>query len=252
MCSQPQQQQQDQGGGGGGSSTRQSFLWTLRRDPPSYFFGTVHVPYSRVWSHIPANVKATFQRSEHVVFELDLTDQATVSSLARCQLLPHGQHLVNIIPGSLYARLKRHLEYVRDAMPQWLTSDQRGRGLYADYLFNAITGNWERKRPVWVMLMVNSLTESDVRERGRAVLDLYLAQEARRLGKQLGAVEHVNEQCLPLNHLNVSQVGSGPVGRGLERGATGQAGRGGGACQRTVSAAQPSQRFTGTESGRLW
>ncbi len=109
-----------------------------------------------------------------------------------------------------------------------MSTDQRGRGLYADYLFNAITGNWERKRPIWVMLMVNSLTESDVKSRGIPVLDLYLAQEAERRNKRMGAVERVEEQCnflfllhsivfslshyllfligLPLNGLNFSQV----------------------------------------------
>ncbi|XP_053257687.1 metalloprotease TIKI1-like [Podarcis raffonei] len=90
-------------------------------------------------------------------------------------------------------------------MPSWMTPDQRGKGLYADYLFNAIAGNWERKRPVWVMLMVNSLTEVDIKSRGVPVLDLYLAQEAERLRKQTGAVEKVEEQCHPLNGLSFSQ-----------------------------------------------
>lgn len=87
-----------------------------------------------------------------------------------------------------------------------MTPDQHGKGLYADYLFNAIAGNWERKRPVWVMLMVNSLTEVDIKSRGVPVLDLYLAQEAERLRKETGAVEKVEEQCHPLNGLNFSQV----------------------------------------------
>ena len=91
-------------------------------------------------------------------------------------------------------------------MPNWMTTDQRDQGLYADYLFKAITGNWERKRPVWVMMMVNSLTESDIRSRGVPVLDLYLAQEAARMEKKTGAVERVMEQCVPLNELNFSQV----------------------------------------------
>ena len=69
-----------------------------------------------------------------------------------------------------------------------------------------LPGNWHRKRPIWVMLMVNSLTEADIRSRGVPVLDLYLAQEAVRLGKNTGAVERVDEQCLPLNQLNFSQV----------------------------------------------
>ena len=87
-----------------------------------------------------------------------------------------------------------------------MTADQKGKGLYADYLFNIIAGNWERKRPIWVMLMVNSLTESDIKSREIPVLDLYLAQEAERMRKITGAVEKVEEQCVPLNELNFSQV----------------------------------------------
>ncbi|KAL4634750.1 metalloprotease TIKI2-like [Arapaima gigas] len=190
-------------------SDMNSFLWTVRREPPyppSYLFGTIHVPYTRVWDFIPESSKQAFKMSTGVYFELDLTDPLTISKLTSCQLLPHGENLQTLLPRDLYRRLKRHLDYVRHMMPFWMTADQRGRGLYADYLFNAIAGNWERKRPVWVMLMVNSLTESDVRSRGVPVLDLFLAQEAERLGKRTGAVERVEEQCHPLNGLNFSQV----------------------------------------------
>ena len=91
-------------------------------------------------------------------------------------------------------------------MQDWITEDQAGRGLYADYLYNAITGNWERKRPVWAMLMVNGLTASDIASRGFPVLDLYLAQLAEQQHKKIGAVERVEEQCLPLNGLTYGQV----------------------------------------------
>ncbi|XP_032736570.1 metalloprotease TIKI1 isoform X2 [Lontra canadensis] len=183
-----------------------SFLWTIKRDPPSYFFGTIHVPYTRVWDFIPDNSKEAFQQSSIVYFELDLTDPYTISALTSCQMLPQGENLQDVLPRDIYCRLKRHLEYVKLMMPLWMTPDQRGKGLYADYLFNAIAGNWERKRPIWVMLMVNSLTEVDIKSRGVPVLDLYLAQEAERLRKQTGAVENVEEQCHPLNGLNFSQV----------------------------------------------
>ncbi|XP_054666365.1 metalloprotease TIKI1-like isoform X2 [Grus americana] len=190
----------------GKQSELNSFLWTIKRDPPSYFFGTIHVPYTRVWDFIPENSKKAFQQSHIVYFELDLTDPYTISALTSCQLLPQGENLQDVLPRDIYHRLKRHLEYVKLMMPSWMTPDQRGKGLYADYLFNAIAGNWERKRPVWVMLMVNSLTEVDIKSRGVPVLDLYLAQEAERLRKQTGAVEKVEEQCHPLNGLNFSQV----------------------------------------------
>lgn len=188
-----------------------SFLWRVKRaaphsSSPSYLFGTIHVPYTRVWDFIPDRSKQAFHSSHNVFFELDLTDPLTISKLTSCQLLPHGENLQTLLPRDLYRRLKRHLDYVKHMMPYWMTADQRGRGLYADYLFNAIAGNWERKRPVWVMLMVNSLTEWDVRSRGTPVLDLFLAQEAERMRKTTGAVERVEEQCHPLNGLNFSQV----------------------------------------------
>ncbi|AWP11034.1 putative metalloprotease TIKI2-like [Scophthalmus maximus] len=190
-------------------SDMNSFLWTVKRappHPPSYLFGTIHVPYTRVWDFIPDSSKQAFHNSANVFFELDLTDPLTISKLTSCQLLPHGENLQTLLPRDLYRRLKRHLDYVKHMLPHWMTADQRGRGLYADYLFNAIAGNWERKRPVWVMLMVNSLTEWDVRSRGTPVLDLFLAQEAERMRKTTGAVERVEEQCHPLNGLNFSQV----------------------------------------------
>ncbi|XP_034532074.1 metalloprotease TIKI2 isoform X1 [Notolabrus celidotus] len=190
-------------------SDMNSFLWRVNRappHPPSYLFGTIHVPYTRVWDFIPDQSKQAFHNSRNIFFELDLTDPLTISKLTSCQLLPHGENLQTLLPRDLYRRLKRHLDYVKHMMPYWMTPDQRGRGLYADYLFNAIAGNWERKRPVWVMLMVNSLTEWDVRSRGTPVLDLYLAQEAERMRKTTGAVERVEEQCHPLNGLNFSQV----------------------------------------------
>ncbi|KAM8875073.1 metalloprotease TIKI2 [Spinachia spinachia] len=190
-------------------SDMNSFLWRVNRaapHAPSYLFGTIHVPYTRVWDFIADRSKQAFHSSRNVFFELDLTDPLTISKLTSCQLLPHGENLQTLLPRDLYRRLKRHLDYVKHRMPYWMTADQRGRGLYADYLFNAIAGNWERKRPVWVMLMVNSLTEWDVRSRGTPVLDLFLAQEAERMGKVTGAVERVEEQCHPLNGLNFSQV----------------------------------------------
>ncbi|XP_068191175.1 metalloprotease TIKI1 isoform X2 [Antennarius striatus] len=183
-----------------------SFLWMIKRDPPSYFYGTIHVPYTRVWDFIPENSKQAFQESNIVYFELDLTDPYTIAALNNCQMLPQGEKLQDLLPRDIFRRLKRHLEYVKLMMSSWMTPDQRGKGLYADYLFNAIAGNWEKKRPVWVMLMVNSLTEADIKTRGVPVLDLYLAQEAERMKKRTGAVEKVEEQCHPLNGLNFSQV----------------------------------------------
>ncbi|XP_054162305.1 metalloprotease TIKI2-like [Oppia nitens] len=194
---------------------KSSFLWSIKRSaslesleesPVSYFFGTIHVPYTRVWDSIPNRAKIAFQTSHNIFFELDLLNPLTASTLSKCQMLPKGVKLIDVLPSDLYLRLRRHLDYVRQKLPSWMTPDQRARGYYAQYLYNAITHNWQLKRPVWVMLMINSLTESDIKSKDIPVLDMYLAQEAQRLNKQIGSVERVEEQCIPLNGLNFSQV----------------------------------------------
>lgn len=138
------------------------------------------------------------------MFELDLLNPGTISDLAECQLLPNNQKLSEIIPLTLFKRLKKHLNYVKYRLPSWMNIDHRHRGLYSEYLFNAMTSNWERKRPIWILLMINSLTESDVRSRGIPTLDVYLAQEAERMNKRTGSVEKASDNCSSLNSMNVN------------------------------------------------
>ena len=123
-------------------------------------------------------------------------------------MLPRNRHLSQEIPSDLFARLKIHMEYIRTVMPHWVTSEQTRKGIDAQYLFSAITGNWERKRPIWVTLLVNSLTQSDISSRADPVLDLYFSQLAIKNRKRVSAIETVEEQCSPLNKLNKTLVSS--------------------------------------------
>ncbi|KAF7491258.1 Metalloprotease TIKI2 [Sarcoptes scabiei] len=186
-----------------------SFFWRIERSnnsPASYFFGTIHAPYTKVWSYVSPKVKSAFRNSDNVVFELDLMNADTLLSLTRCQLLPIGIRLSDIVPIDLYHRLQRHLKYVRYKMPSWITTEQKSRGLSASGLFNAITLHWERKRPIWVMIMLNSLTENDIKSKGITVLDSFFYQKAKKLNKSIGSVENAEEQCVTLNYLNTTQV----------------------------------------------
>jgi len=185
---------------------KKSFLWRVESTPPSYFFGTIHVPYVRVWDAIPQNAKQAFAASKRVFFELDLTKANTITALGSCQALPRNRHLSQEIPSELFARLKIHMEYIKKVIPSWITPDQEKKGLDAQYLFSAITANWERKRPIWVTLIINSLTKSDFASRGYPVLDLYLSQLALKNRKRVSAIETVDEQCQPLNQLNKTLV----------------------------------------------
>ena len=124
------------------SSSKGSFLWRVESNPPSYFFGTIHVPYVRVWDAIPENAKQAFAASKRVFFELDLTKPQTISALSACQLLPKNRHLSQEIPSDLYAKLRIHMDRIKTEMPSWVTADQKRKGLDAQYLFSAITANW--------------------------------------------------------------------------------------------------------------
>lgn len=159
-----------------------------------------------MWDAIPDNAKQAFAGSKRVFFELDLTKPHIITALSACQMMPNGRHLSQEIPSELFARLKIHMEYVKTIMPTWVTQDQQRKGLDSQYLFSAMTANWEKKRPIWVTLLVNSLTKSDIASRGYPVLDLYLSQLGVKNRKRVSAIETVEEQCSPLNHLNKTLV----------------------------------------------
>lgn len=183
-----------------------SFLWALERNPPVYFFGTIHVPYTKVWDHIPANSERAFYESQNIYFELDLTDSVTLQTLAECQILPERMLLREVIPRTLFRRIRRHLSYIKRIFPHWITMEQRMRGLNPIDLFISMTKDWRKKRPIWIMLLLNALNEYDTKSRGVSVLDTFLIREAASWNKRKGSIESVEEQCGPLNALNNSQV----------------------------------------------
>ena len=45
-------------------------LWRIGTEPPSFFFGTVHVPFNRVWDGISEDAKSAFQTADKAYFEL--------------------------------------------------------------------------------------------------------------------------------------------------------------------------------------
>jgi len=155
--------------------------------------GTIHVPYHKVWDSIPQIAKDSFNNCERIIFELDLLNGATHNQLSRCQLLPSGIKLSDIIPRELYRRLEEYLQYVKTELPHWLRKHYPGNDYnQADSLFKSKTDNWERKRPIWIMVMLNSLTENGVKSLLMPVLDVYLAHDARQHNKEIGSVEKVN------------------------------------------------------------
>lgn len=77
----------------------------------------------------------------------------------------------------------------------------------SDNLFNAMVGDWMSKRPIWILYTLSSLTEENIRLRKIPLLDLFMDNAARGLGKTVQAVETARDQCRPLNKLSSEQVG---------------------------------------------
>lgn len=180
-------------------------------NPPVYLFGTLHVPYSLVWDTIPSNVKTAFSSSRDVFLELKLSDRETSDDLNNCQFLPNSKTIDEVLTPQLVTRIENYFEKIRRLFSGWLADGSRssllrGGQSYSNYLFGAIIHEWKRKRPIWVLTLISSLTEENIQLRKKPVLDRFLDNAARSLGKKLAALETVNDHCQPLNRLENNQA----------------------------------------------
>ena len=187
-----------------------SYLWKVNVQPPVYFFGTMHVPYTTLWNNIPTNAKTAFSGSDDLCLELKLSEKSTLDTLANCQLLPAGQTVSNVLATDLIEKIKRYFQKIRQLLPNWLgrgRSSWIGRGRsFSDRLLDAMIYNWEKKRPIWILILLSSLTEENIRLRNVPVLDQFLDNAAGKMNKTVQALETVDDQCRPLNRLTHQQV----------------------------------------------
>jgi uncharacterized protein YbaP (TraB family) len=179
------------------------FLWRLDRDPPSYFFGTIHVPYNQVWPTLPKQVSEVFLATDAHYFELDPFDTKSLIQLTSCQHLPADQQLEDVLPPTIMARLRKHLVYVRLQFESWMTDIQRKLSLKPDAFYRMLTMHWQRRRPIWIVILLQTLTRRSISSWGEPTLDLFLAIESHRIGKRVGAIERVEEQCQVLNSIHI-------------------------------------------------
>lgn len=184
---------------------RNSFLWTLKEYPHVYLFGTIHRPYTTVWPMLPRNVKRAFKSSKKVYFEIDLTSSQYLLTIMKCQLLPNKQNLSTLLPPNVFTKLRRYLDFVHSQMPSWVNKNQTERWSNPERLFKDMTRNWQRKRPVWMLLQLASLNKDYVKTSGIPSLDLYLFKKARRAHKEIGNIESTKGHC-GLNNVNTSQA----------------------------------------------
>ena len=81
-------------------------LWRINTEPPSYFFGTIHVPFTELWDGISDNSKTAFSSSDKLFLEIDLTDEETQTRMTTCKLLPDNKSLAEVLPRDMFQRIQ--------------------------------------------------------------------------------------------------------------------------------------------------
>jgi uncharacterized protein YbaP (TraB family) len=164
------------------------FLYRIEGTPPSFLYGTIHVPDDRVLA-LPTAVRLALKRADVLMTELELNEQ-TQRVLQEGLTLPAGQRLADVIPAELHARIARYLA-------------QRQLDI-ADF---------ERLELVPLAAQLEVLDYLHAR---RPALDQYLMELAARENKPLVALETAQEQIAALDALSPAEQVE-VVGEELER-----------------------------------
>jgi len=159
--------------------TQKPFLWRIDGPVPSYLYGTVHVPDPRVLE-LPDVVRRALDAADVFNAEIPL-DAATQAGLMSKVMLPAGQDLRKIVGEDVFARVVR---VVTKAM---------GTGVPPGAA-ELLTSMLSPMKPWAVMSQVELLEFLPDITAGRQPLDAMLYGMAEKAGKELGALETVDEQ----------------------------------------------------------
>jgi uncharacterized protein len=160
-------------------ATRSPFLWKIEGAHTTYLYGTIHVPDPRVVD-LPPSVEAAFKDSQAVFTEIRM-DSATQIGVQKKVMLADDQRLHEIVGQPLFDRLSKTVErsVPKDAPP--------GMGA----MFGAML---DRMKPWAAMSSVELLEFLPDMLAGRQALDAMLYDRAQKEGKEVGALETVDEQ----------------------------------------------------------
>ena len=101
-----------------GQPTRKksTYLWKINSTPPSYLFGTIHIPYTLVWDSVSEDVKTAFNSARQAYFELGDEDPD-----ASCAMLPPGQNISEVsalIYHMIYMGYRKSDALLRELLPR--------------------------------------------------------------------------------------------------------------------------------------
>ncbi|CAJ0585361.1 unnamed protein product, partial [Mesorhabditis spiculigera] len=191
-------------------SERNLFLWQVTG--PSgrqlgFLFGTIHVPYTRIWDRVSDRVKEAFERSESVFVEVDLQDEQTIRRLMKCKNLKKPRTSLQYLGNELHTRLQKYFANYRRRLISLLREKddlEDAKGVVTN--FNHVVGGWDRRRPEWLLFVLYQLCEAGIDREESQMLDAFLAELAVASGKEIYSIETPQEQCNPVESLSEEQL----------------------------------------------
>jgi hypothetical protein len=150
------------------------FLYRIEGTPPSFLYGTIHVPDERVLA-LPGAVRLALERADVLLTELK-NDAETQGILVAGLTLPQGRTLADVAPPELRARIERYL--TRKGLPP------------------------EPFLRLKLVPLGAQLEVLDYFQAQRLPLDHHLMQLAEQAGKPLEALERPEEQIAALDALS--------------------------------------------------
>ena len=189
----------------GSKSHEKNYLWEIEGSPPSYLFGTMHVPYTLLWDAIPENTMRAFNNTQSLYLEFEFNEANTLA-MRSCQKLPNNQTVSDILPHDIYLRLSSGMEYIHAKIEQWLTISQKNQGWTADKVFKMHFNGWETRQPIWTWIYLDRFSKTTIRSIEYPNLDTYLEDLGRQYGKFVAGIETVNEFCTLFSNIEESYV----------------------------------------------
>jgi len=159
--------------------TLRPLLWQIGSKPPSFLYGTVHVPDPRVLA-LPRQVVRALGESDVVYTEVPMDDNTRVQ-IQRASMLPSGRTLSTVLPKPVYDRAARYLA---------------SRGFSIQVFF---------QQKVWALQVSLEMLDYLPELATSQPLDMYLAERARTSGKRMAALETVDEQLAVLDGMTAEE-----------------------------------------------
>ena len=156
-------------------------LIELDTQPPSWLFGTIHLPDPRVTRLHPEAAQA-FDRADAVFTEVPMDSKSTMQ-MGLKSLRSDGRTLLDVLPDSTWKRLDEQLRRIHPMLGAKLLLPMKTWAVYGGML----------------------LFESRMQYPGARPLDWQLYNKAVESGKSVGGLEQIEEQIRIFEHFSESE-----------------------------------------------